>query len=271
VDQALPVGARRLDGCVALVTGGGHGIGRATVRRLAAEGARVAVVDLDQPAAEAVAAETVAAGLARADDVRALRGDVRDPASVDATVASTVDAFGGLDTLVCTAGGDREPPASGPLADEHWAALLDLNLVSVVRCCRAALPALSRPGRRYPSVVVVGSVNGLTALGSEPYSAAKAGLVSLVTNLAVAWGPAGVRVNLVAPGTIRTRVWDDQPGGADVMRGLYPLGRVGEPEDVAAAVAFLASGDAGWVTGVTLPVDGGLLAGPNRLREGQRP
>ena len=90
-------------------------------------------------------------------------------------------------------------------------------------------------------------------------------------NLAVAWGPAGIRVNLVAPGTIRTRVWDDQPGGADVMRGLYPLGRVGEPEDVAAAVAFLASGDAAWVTGVTLPVDGGLLAGPNPIPGSQRP
>jgi NAD(P)-dependent dehydrogenase (short-subunit alcohol dehydrogenase family) len=111
---------------------------------------------------------------------------------------------------------------------------------------------------------VVGSVNGLLPFGDETYSAAKAALVSLVTNLAADWGPAGVRVNLVAPGTIRTRVWDSQPGGADRLRGLYPLGRVGEPADVAAAIAFLASADADWITGVTLPVDGGLSVGSYR-------
>jgi meso-butanediol dehydrogenase / (S,S)-butanediol dehydrogenase / diacetyl reductase len=84
-------------------------------------------------------------------------------------------------------------------------------------------------------------------------------------DLAVELGPAGVRVNAVAPGTIRTRVWDEQEGGADRMLPLYPLGRVGEPEDVAAAVAFLASPDAGWVTGHTLPVDGGLLTGHRKV------
>ena len=90
---------------------------------------------------------------------------------------------------------------------------------------------------------------------------AKAGLHSLTQNLAVQLGPDGIRVNTVAPGTVRTRVWEGQPGGADRMAPLYPLGRVGEPEDIAAAVAYLLSSDAGWVTGVVLPVDGGLLAG----------
>ena len=100
------------------------------------------------------------------------------------------------------------------------------------------------------------------AKNSEPYSAAKAGISSLTLNLASSLAADGIRVNTVAPATIRTRNWDGQEGGADRFRPLYPLGRVGEPEDVAGAVAFLASSDAAWITGHTLPVDGGLLTGP---------
>jgi NAD(P)-dependent dehydrogenase (short-subunit alcohol dehydrogenase family) len=109
--------------------------------------------------------------------------------------------------------------------------------------------------------VTVSSVNAFTALGSEAYSSAKAALTSLTGNLAASLGHDGIRVNAVAPGTIRTRVWDSQVGGADRLAPLYPLGRVGEPEDVAGAIAFLASSDAAWITGQTLPVDGGLLTG----------
>ncbi|GAA3609780.1 SDR family NAD(P)-dependent oxidoreductase [Microlunatus ginsengisoli] len=244
---------------VALVTGAAHGIGRATARRLAADGAAVAVADLDRAAADRVVAEI------DGDGGRAigLSCDVGDTGSVDAAVAATVDIFGALDTLVCVAGGARPVPAFTETADADWSALLDLNLTSVVRCCRAALPVLAR-SERAAGVVVVGSVNGLLPFGDETYSAAKAALVSLVTNLAADWGPRGVRVNLVAPGTVRTRVWDSQPGGADRLRGLYPLGRVGEPEDVASAIAFLASADASWITGVALPVDGGLSVGAFR-------
>jgi meso-butanediol dehydrogenase/(S,S)-butanediol dehydrogenase/diacetyl reductase len=110
-----------------------------------------------------------------------------------------------------------------------------------------------------PAIVIVSSINAHVALGSEPYSSAKAGLAALTRNLALYLAPDGVRVNAVAPGTIRTRVWQGQEGGAERMRPLYPLGRVGEPDDVAGAVVFLASTDAAWITGHTLPVDGGLL------------
>src|SRR5215218_7410355 len=106
--------------------------------------------------------------------------------------------------------------------------MLDLNLLGAVRCCRAAIPRL-RQSRRGPAIVLVSSVNALTTLGSEPYSSAKAGLGPLAGNLAASLAPEGIRVNAVAPGTIRTPVWDGQPEGADLLRPLYPLGRVGEP------------------------------------------
>ncbi|GAA4210556.1 SDR family NAD(P)-dependent oxidoreductase [Actinocatenispora rupis] len=241
-----------MTGRVALVTGGGHGIGRATVAALRAKGALVAAADVDLAAARAVADDT--------DGVLAVRLDVTDRSSVDAGIARCVEHFGRLDCLVSTAGGDRETPEFAEMSDDDWSAAYELNLLGVVRCVRAAVPHLGEGG----SVVVVGSVNGLAAWGSEPYSVAKAGLGVLVQNLAASYGPRGVRVNLVAPGTIRTRVWDGQ-GGPDRLAPMYPLGRVGEPADVANAVAFLASPDAGWITGVTLPVDGGVSTGPIHL------
>jgi NAD(P)-dependent dehydrogenase (short-subunit alcohol dehydrogenase family) len=237
---------------VAVVTGAGTGIGRACAHRLAEEGARVAIADLDGGSAERTATEL-------GDGHLALRMDVTDRSSVDDGMAAVAERFGGLDVLVCVAGGDVAHPGVEETEDEVWRAMLELNLLGAVRACRAAVPHLRRSD--HPAIVLISSVNGLTGIGGEPYSGAKAGLHSLTQNLAVQLGPAGIRANVVAPGTIRTRVWDGEPGGADRMAPLYPLGRVGEPEDVAAAVAYLASADAGWVTGVVLPVDGGLLAG----------
>jgi NAD(P)-dependent dehydrogenase (short-subunit alcohol dehydrogenase family) len=240
-----------------IVTGGAHGIGRACAVRLAAEGARVAVADLDRDAATEVVAD-LGAG---ADRHLAVGLDVTDVAAVDQGVAEVADRFGGIDVLVNVAGGDGGHGRFEETPDEVWVRLLDLNLLSVVRCCRATIGHLRR-STRGPAIVNTSSLNAIIAFGSEPYSSAKAGIGALTVNLAASLAPDGIRVNTVAPGTIRTRNWDDQEGGADRMRPLYPLGRVGEPEDVAAAVAFLASSDAAWITGHTLPVDGGLLTGP---------
>ncbi|RCK70473.1 SDR family NAD(P)-dependent oxidoreductase [Desertihabitans brevis] len=245
---------------VALVTGAGNGIGRACARRLSAEGATVVVADLDEAAAGAVADELTGTG-ARA---LAVAMDVTSAESVDRAVAGAVDAFGGLDVLVSCAGGTFSHPPLPGTSDEDWLANLELNLMGVVRVVRASLPHLLP---RRGNVVSIGSVNGLGSFGSEPYSAAKAALVNLTANLSTAHGPAGVRVNLVMPGTVRTRVWDDQPESLAELTAAYPLGRAGEPEDIAAAVAFLASDDASWISGVVLPVDGGLMAaGPLRRR-----
>jgi NAD(P)-dependent dehydrogenase (short-subunit alcohol dehydrogenase family) len=251
---------RRFAERVAFVVGGGHGIGRASARRLAIEGCTVVVADIDIAAAQAVADELNGRGATAV----ATRCDVRDGSSVEQAVAGSVERMGRLDVLVNTAGGDQEHPDFSETTDEIWRSLVDFNLTGVVRCIRAALPhLLAAPGGG--SVVTIGSVNGMTAFGSEPYSAAKSGLQNLTVNLAAQYGRHGVRFNLIAPGTIRTRVWDKQAETLQRLTKLYPLGRVGEPEDVAAAVAFLASDDAAWITGAVLPVDGGILAaGPFR-------
>ena len=241
---------------VVFVSGGSHGIGRATVERLVAEGARVALADLDP----AVALEwTAAQGID--EDLLVLGVDVRDRRSVDEAVAACVQHFGRLDTLVTVAGGSLGLSGVEYVADDDWDRELDLNLTGTMRCIRAAIPHLSRSPAG--SIVCVSSVNGLAAFGEEPYSSAKAAISQLARNLAVELGPRGVRINVVAPGTIRTRVWDHQ-GGPDHLAPLYPLGRVGEPREIAAAIAFLASEDASWITGVTLPVDGGVLACPRQ-------
>lgn len=247
----------RFAGRAAFVTGAAHGIGRAIALRLAREGAFVTVADLEAETAEQVAADIQTSGGTAA----AVACDVTNPASVDAGIAASVARFGQLDILVNAAGGDVPQPSLPETGDDLWLKIVDLNLLSVMRCVRAALPHLlvSPTGG---AVVTIGSVNGLAAFGGYPYSAAKAGLQNLTTNLAAEYGRHGVRFNLVAPGTIRTRVWDNQPGALDRFAKLYPLGRVGEPDDIAAAVAFLASDDASWITGVTLPVDGGILTGP---------
>lgn len=251
---------KRFEGRFAFVTGAAHGIGRAVVLRLAREGATVTVTDVDLEAAERVAAEAEQLGAASV----ALACDVTDGASVDASVAASMAQFGRLNVLINVAGGGVVEPPFEATEDAIWQRQIELNLVGVMRCVRAALPhLLASPAGG--NVVTIGSVNGLSAFGGYPYSAAKAGLQSLTQNFAAEYGRRGLRFNLIAPGTIRTRVWDDQPGTLDRLTKLYPLGRVGEPEDIASAVAFLASDDAAWITGVVLPVDGGILTGPKGI------
>lgn len=255
----------RFDGKTALITGAAHGIGRACATRLTAEGARVAVTDIDIAAARSAAAELSGAV--------ALTCDVTDPASVSDAVAQAAAQLGGIDILVNNvgvAGGVRLED----LDEAEWHRQTDPTLHGAVRMIKEALPHLltATGGGR---VVSISSVNGLAAIGDVAYSAAKAGLVNMTQNLAVDYGAVRtdsvgaesgwIRFNVVAPGTIRTRVWTESDESMERMRRiekLYPLGRVGEPEDIAAAVAFLASDDASWITGVTLPVEGGFLTGP---------
>ncbi|KAF4405433.1 oxidoreductase [Streptomyces sp. Ru87] len=196
--------------------------------------------------------------------------DVGDQASVDAAVAYAVARFGSLDVLVnnamsCT----PDTPLIEDQPEDAWQRDLDTTLTGAFRCVRAAMPHLADAGGR-GAVVNIGSVNGHQDFGNHAYSAAKAGLASLTRTLAVQSAERGVRVNLIAPGTVRTPNWDGREDALERAARVYPLGRVGRPEDIAAAVAFLASADASWITGVTLPVDGGLLISNAALRQAFR-
>ncbi len=251
---------QRFAGRVAMITGAGNGIGRAIAIRLHSEGGSVLLADVDGEAAAEVAESL-------GERAAGVRCDVTDRAGVQAAVVACVERFGALDVLACNVG------VSGPedfleLDDKTWAAHMEPTLHGTVICIQVALPHLidSTFGG---SVVMTGSVNGLAAFDNVAYSAAKAGLGNVAANLSVrygAWDPRAtgrpVRFNVVAPGTIRTRVWAGQDQDPDKFARIYPLGRIGEPEDIAAAVAFLASDDASWITGIVLPVDGGVLCGP---------
>jgi NAD(P)-dependent dehydrogenase (short-subunit alcohol dehydrogenase family) len=245
----------RFAGKTVAITGGGGGIGTALVRRFAAEGASVRCIDIDHgrahaaagaagPAVEAIVADVTAA----ADVERALSG------RVDVLVNNTLSATG--DNLVT-------------IDEESWRRDMDGTLTSAFLCTRAVLPGMIERGEG--AIVNVASVNGLGYYGNEAYSAAKAGLLSLTGSVAARYGRYGVRANAVAPGTIRTAAWDERVAREpDLLARLthwFPLGRIGTPDDVASCVLFLASDEAGFVTGATLTVDGGLTTGQLRMAE----
>ncbi|AJE85063.1 short-chain dehydrogenase/reductase SDR [Streptomyces albus] len=244
---------RRFDGKVALVTGASRGIGKACAARLVAEGARVCLTARrPEPLAEVVAE------LGGPRHALAVAGHADDEAHRAEAVARTVEAFGGIDVLV---NNTAVNPAYGPvLAMEADAVrkVFDVNVhaaLDLIRRVRESDP--SREGR---AVVNVTALAGLrTAHGIGVYGASKAALIHLTAQLAREEGP-GMRINSVAPAVIRTRfaakLYEEQE---EQLAKEYALGRLGTPEDVAAAVAFLASGDAAWVTGQTLAVDGGII------------
>ncbi|MEU8569634.1 SDR family NAD(P)-dependent oxidoreductase [Streptomyces pathocidini] len=254
---------RRFEGYGVLITGAGQGIGEAIAHRLAAEGARVLVTDVVGERAEKSAARVRAAG----GTAEALPCDVADQAAVDAAVSRAVSAFGTLDVLVnCALSCTPDHPRFEDEPDDEWYRDFEITLHGAFRCARAAMPHLAAAPDGRGAIVNIGSVNGEQDFGNHAYSAAKAGLASLTRTLAVQSAPRGVRVNLIAPGTVHTPNWQGREAGLERAKAHYPLGRVGVPEDIAAATAFLASRDASWITGITLPVDGGILISNLGLR-----
>lgn len=249
---------------VAFVTGGGSGIGRAICQRFAHEGATVVAADLiPERATETAALIEQAGGVAAGLEIDVAKSD-----SVNAAIAAAIDRFGRIDILVNNAGlsiGDRITDFD----EAMWDLNLDVVLKGVYLCSKAALPSMIERGTGV--ILNIGSVNGIMAIGESAYSAAKAGMVNLTQNMAIHYGDDGIRVNLIAPGTIRTPIWDKRleadPTAFDQLTPWYPLGRVGEPDDIAKAALFLCSDDASWITGVVLPVDGGISAGNYRLNK----
>ncbi len=253
-----PVGAT-LEGRVAFVTGGAHGIGRACVERLRRAGATVTFCDIDADAGREV-------------EARSSHGprpttfhpcDVTSEDELRAVMSATIERHGGLDVVVANAGIDR-PFDAATMSEQEWQAFMGIDLRSVWLTAKHALPTMRE--RRRGSIVTISSIHAfVTTRGKFPYAAAKAAVVGLTRSLALDEGGWGIRVNAVCPGYTRTRMLmsgiegaDDPAAAEREMLAIHPLGRVAEPEEIANVVAFLASDEASFVTGAAIMVDGGL-------------
>jgi 3-oxoacyl-[acyl-carrier protein] reductase len=239
-----------LDGRPALVTGASGGIGAAIARALHGQGAVVALSGTRRDALEALAAEL-------GERAHVCPADLRDPAAADALVAAAEASCGPLHILVNNAGLTRDMLALR-MKDEDWSAVIDVDLSAPFRLSRAALKGMLR--RRAGRIIQIGSVVGSTGNpGQANYAAAKAGLVGMTKALAQEVGSRGITVNVVAPGFVETAMTSvlNEAQKSRLMDEI-PLGRIGVPADIAAAVVYLASDEAAWVTGTTLHVNGGI-------------
>jgi 3-oxoacyl-[acyl-carrier protein] reductase len=242
-------------GQTVLVTGAGSGIGATIARVFAERGAHTAVNDIDAAAAERVVRELTDAGLSAAPFV----ADVTLEPAVRVMCDGVVETFGSLDILVNNAGVLGLTPTE-QLELDDWSRTLAVNLTAAFICCRTVMPGMRRQGRgRIINIASLAGESGGIAAGVD-YAASKGGLLTLTRKLALEVAPYGITVNAIAPGTTRTPMIEAMPPAArDALQAKIPLGRLGEPEDVAFAVCFLASDEASFITGATLDVNGGLL------------
>jgi len=250
----------RLEGKTALISGAGSGFGAEMARRFVAEGARVACVDIDGKAAEAVAGGLGESGIAS-------RCDVADGSSVKAMVEDVVARLGPFDTLVNNAAITQTPRRIAKTSPEELDRLLNINVKSLYHMAVHALPVIRQRGGG--NVINIASV---TAIRPRPgmtwYNATKAAVISITQSMAAELAPDRIRVNAIAPGVGRTPMFDAMYGGKEAADAAYdklvetmPLGRLSRPSDIASAAVYLASDEAEFVTGIILPVDGGRLVG----------
>ena len=253
---------QRYAGKNVLISGGGSGIGHAICLRLAAEGANIILIDKDLQGGQAVEQEL------KQQNTKALfiRADITSEDDVEKVHKEATLFFGTIDVLVNNAGAAfAENYAMTTL--ENWNQDIALNLTGHYMLTRLFLPDMEAQGKG--AITNISSVNGAQSFGNPAYSAAKAGVISFTQTLAIEYGPKGIRANVVLPGTIETPVWqtrkDSRPEVFELVKGWYPVGRVGRPEDIAAAVAFLSADEASFINGASLNVDGGLTAGNFRM------
>lgn len=250
---------KKFDDKTVIVTGGGGGIGGATCRRFGAEGARVAVFDINLQAAQAVADAITAAGGTAA----AFRCDITDRASVDAAVAATLEQLGPIDVLVNNAGWDVFKPFTKTVATE-WDKLIAINLTGALNLHHAVLPGMA--ARKSGRIVNIASDAGrVGSSGEAVYAACKGGLIAFSKTIAREHARHGITVNVVCPGPTDTALFADYKEGAgnpeklmEAFTRAIPLGRIGQPDDLPGAILFFASSDAAFVTGQVLSVSGGL-------------
>lgn len=246
--------AGRFEGKVVIVTGAASGIGAATARRFAAEGANVVLVDRDEIRLGSVAKEM------HVDRVLAHVADVSDSKAVDGMISTAVERFGRLDVLVNNAG-VHEGGEPEDITNEQWRKVMATDLDGVFFGCRAALAHLDKTKGSIVNTASISGTGGDWAM--SPYNAAKGGVVNLTRALAMDLGKRGVRVNAVCPSLTRTGMTEDMMGDKKLLAKFserIPLGRVCEPEEIASVIAFLASDDASFMTGANVAVDGGVSA-----------
>ena len=249
---------------VVVVTGAGSGIGKATALAFGREGAKVVATDLNATSAQAVADQIRGAG----GQAESLQVDVSVAADVERMVTTTVERLGRLDVLMNNAGIFFQVPLA-QVPEDQWDRLISINLKGVYLGCKYALPQMIRQGKG--AIVNTASIAGLRGFaGYSTYGASKGGVVQLTKAFALEVARVGIRVNCVCPGIIETAMMDQGVAEMGLDRSMFvqlagaahPMGRIGRPEEVAAAILFLASDDASFITGIALSVDGGLWAGP---------
>lgn len=243
-----------LDRKTALVTGGAAGIGQEIVRRLAREGARVFSVDVNGEANRETAAEVCAEG----GECIAVQGDV----SLESNVERAFEVSGAVDILVNNAAYWQGDGFLLDISEDAWDKILAGSLKSVYLCSKAALPSMME--RKSGAIINISSVNALTGIHLAAYTAAKGGILSLTRVLAAQYGGYGIRINTICPGTILSEssriYYEEHPDVTADLKALYPAGAFGSTSDIASAVLFLASDQASFVNGVSIPIDGGLSA-----------
>jgi len=247
-----------LKGKTVVITGSGGSIGREMAIRIAAEGASVALLEINRENLEEVRSTIAAAG----GDVRAYEIDLGSESQIIETILKVEKDFGKIDCLINNAMvHEAEDLLNTTL--EVWNKSIQITLTAAFLCIRQVLPAMIK--RKNGSIINIGTVNAKAMIGSDSYSAAKAGVHALTRTAAVRYGVDGIRCNTIVPGTIATAAWqervDRNPNVFEDLKPWYPLGRVGTPKDIADAAIFLISEDSQWISGSELVVDGGLLAG----------
>lgn len=254
---------RRLNGKICIVTGGARGIGKATCQRLAEEGASVAIADIDDKEGQTLRDDLVAQG----GTAEYWHLDVSDEDAVEAVFAEVADKLGGIDVLVNNAGISGANKPTHEVTTEEWRKVMDINVSGVFYCTRAAVPHMLKQGKG--SIINLSSIYGIIgAPDIPPYHASKGAVREMSKTDAVFYAKEGIRVNSVHPGFIWTplvqAMAEASEEGPDAFRehldGLHPVGHVGEPGDIAAGIAYLASDDAKFVTGSELLIDGGYTA-----------
>jgi NAD(P)-dependent dehydrogenase (short-subunit alcohol dehydrogenase family) len=251
----------KLEGKVALITGGGSGMGRVSAVLMAKEGAKVVVVDINEKGGKEVEAEISRAG----GKATFFLADVSKAKEAEAMVQTAVKKYGRLDVMFNNAGINAQMANTADCSLENWQKVMDINVNGVFLGMKYGIPAMLKNGGG--SIINSSSTGGIKALpGSQAYCAAKAGVIMLTKTTAVEYGSQGIRVNAIMPGAIHTRLMQEvieavgEAKFKDIMLKQFPIGRIGKPEEVAKLVLFLASDDSSYITAGIFSIDGGFTA-----------